>query len=182
MNNQPQARKTRYRGISFPSKGEARFARFLDELNLGWFHDPPFLLCGDGYKPDFAIINFMRLNPPDPIKEGSPNVWATLKIVEYKPARPSPEYIAEFCHRASEMYRRASEAKRSDLFNITGDLEFAICVGGMGFDESETMVMNWDEGETYLLPGTWEPGWWFTEENPDAINYELRTHRFDLEK
>jgi hypothetical protein len=69
----PIARETTYRGVTFRSRLEARWAAFFDRIKWDWIYEP---FNGDGYIPDFLIMG------------------ARPMLIEIKPAVTSAEYHA----------------------------------------------------------------------------------------
>lgn len=56
MNNSIKALQTNYRGIKYRSRTEARWAVYLDELQIAYAYEPEgFDLGGDWYLPDFWL-------------------------------------------------------------------------------------------------------------------------------
>lgn len=84
-----QPRPTEYRGITFRSKSEAKFARLLDVMDPGmqWAYEPKDFesMINDNYCPDF--VSYVSA----PGRRG-----LLCVIVEYKPKRPTDAYIKEF--------------------------------------------------------------------------------------
>lgn len=83
-----QAKKTEYRGVCFRSRSEARLAVCFDAAGWRWEYEPKELDV-NGWKPDFLVVRKNRR----PI------------VVEYKPARPSDEYINELTQRFEVLNR-----------------------------------------------------------------------------
>lgn len=52
-----KAKRTTYQAITFRSKLESRWARFLDILGIGWEYEPELVDLGEGlkYLPDFRV-------------------------------------------------------------------------------------------------------------------------------
>jgi hypothetical protein len=65
--------ETRYKGVQFKSRLEARWAVFFDKLGLRWEYEPElFQLPSGGYLPDFALT----------WPNGNYRLWAEVKPTE----------------------------------------------------------------------------------------------------
>lgn len=82
-------RPTEYRGITFRSKSEAKYARLLDIVfpNNKWAYEPKDVhsALGSGYTPDF-----MCFTPAENLRR------FVAFVIEYKPSPPTRTYVREF--------------------------------------------------------------------------------------
>ena len=77
-----QAQPTRYKGIQFQSKLEARMAVFWDVLQFDWYYEPAtFQLSTGKYTPDFYLVD--------------PELWVEVKPFYSKAAVAHLEELVE---------------------------------------------------------------------------------------
>jgi hypothetical protein len=87
--------ETNYKGFRFRSRSEARWAVFLDTIQISWrYEEQGFDLNGTGYLPDFWVPDW--------------NAW-----VEIKGPKPTPEEI--------DKCRLLSEASGKLVLLVSGD-------------------------------------------------------------
>jgi hypothetical protein len=78
--NSMTALPTVYRGIKFRSRLEARWAHFLDALDVDWQYEPQgYTACDVAYLPDFWLSNVASRGVPGGL------------FLEIKPCRPTEE-------------------------------------------------------------------------------------------
>lgn len=61
---------TRYRGVNFRSRLEARYASFFDQLSLSWVYEPPTDDLCRGWLPDFEVLGVLVECKPSLTWEG----------------------------------------------------------------------------------------------------------------
>lgn len=85
---------TKYAGITFRSRLEARWALFFDALDIGWEYEPEtFVLPGGQYTPDFRLDVVAGLHHPR-LWEGRDGVDHRL-FVEVKPTMEAARSVEQ---------------------------------------------------------------------------------------
>lgn len=172
-----QAIPTRYKGIVYRSRSEARFAAFLHFSGCGFTYEPEFLKLPNLYVPDFAI--FFPLRVID-FGEGEFNVGfpMNLTVIDYKPTMPNDEWRDSIHVNFKDISRKLASFGLSQF-------EFCLVVGNIYDDEGARKVFRFNRD---TLNGEFEDcsvgGWdqlmrWKYE--PEAIQY-AKKYRYDLEK
>lgn len=100
-----EARPTEYHGVQYRSKCEAMFARWIEcdcqfKECAGFAYEPWQFALPDGYCPDFVHWFVESESVGIPLMHHH--------IIEYKPARPTETYIAEFADRSAAVYELAT--------------------------------------------------------------------------
>lgn len=180
-----KARPTEYRGICFRSKSEARLALLFDHLKLHWFYEPKSLTLDNGYVPDFAILDLYVYDRDEDVQLNA-STLPELKIIEYKPSRPTNTYIVELEARFSEIANRIvfKDTGFFSGFMCAPLVSFSLVVGGMGFHEAEILDFDWDpRNNTIHRLSKWRDSWvGIFNEYTDSVelNKKLSGYRFDL--
>lgn len=166
-----EATPTEYRGVTYRSKCEAMFARYL-VLN-GDDDEPRFKAFGFEYEPDGFEVNGWKLDFLTWWVGVSVNVISKHKIptmfygwIEYKPSMPTKSY----CKKLSKNFiKLASEMEYYDGLVIRSG--FSLYYGSVF--TSERGIVNFDRSGNIF----------FDKEDDWLVNYEddVRSTRFDLE-
>ncbi len=87
-----KALETKYRGINFRSRVEARWAIFMDEMKVKWIYEPEAYDLGDGlyYLPDFWLPGLKCFYE---IKGDCPTHEEALKAMRLSAFTKHPVYI-----------------------------------------------------------------------------------------
>jgi hypothetical protein len=127
---------TRYAGVLFRSRTEARWARFWDALDIRWDYEPQGFVtaAGDPYLPDFAVFPALGL------------LWAEIK----GSWQSDPEGVAKW--RGFAMQRPQPAVSRAVLLSGTPSIGGAFLVIGGDDDSPDPLKGGWEDDTQQWRP------------------------------
>lgn len=168
-----QAIPTRYKGVEYRSRSEARFAAFLHYSGFSFVYEPDFLKLPNLYVPDFAMTFPLHVIPEEDriFNIGFP---LNLTVIEYKPKIPNEEYLNSLRSNFMQIANRVLD------FGIS-QFQMWLAIGTVYDERTDRKILGYYEsdfsdGFAYGTEANWDELLGWDERGPHAIEY-AKTYR-----
>jgi hypothetical protein len=155
--------KTEYKGIKMRSKFEAKFAYFLDKLNIKWVYEPKtFLLAsGDFYKPDFYLTELnIWIETKGVIEEHNKQIsydfanenkttiilWAPNELIHYEFVKFEGKIGEVWVDDIGIQFGFCSKCKRRFITSMLGDYKCTACLNHNGDHDITNLIQKGELG------------------------------------